>query len=81
LKTSEFSGEFVADRKKSLDPNAEPQEEISKTVFDKIIQTYQHLRKTMLKEIVYTVMVEVKSRSQAYKKEKVAAMIRQRLNG
>ena len=45
-------------------------DDLNRSVFDKIIKTYEHLRNTMLKEIVYAVMTEIKSRSQAYKREK-----------
>lgn len=58
---------FISDPNKDEDEDAK---ELSKSAFDKIIETCDHLRKTMLKDIVYAVMTEIKSRSQAYKKEK-----------
>ena len=57
--------------KNDVDVDVESAEDdLKKSVFDKIVTTYEHLRTTMLKDIVYAVMTEIKSRSQAYKREK-----------
>ena len=73
LKVGDMVGDFAEREMRSAvddddDPSAE--DDLNRSVFDKIIRTYEHLRNTMLKDIVYAVMTEIKSRSQAYKKEK-----------
>jgi len=73
LKLGDIANDFATERERRTAINDEddsPEDDLNRSVFDKIIRTYEHLRNTMLKDIVYAVMTEIKSRSQAYKREK-----------
>ena len=70
LKLGDLASDFLDRDRRGHDDEPSVDDDLNRSVFDKIIQTYEHLRNTMLKDIVYAVMTEIKSRSQAYKKEK-----------